>query len=279
LNRESFCLALGCLFPAWADRQLKNPVFLLGVARSGTTVLADLLGAHPQIANWSELNRLWDPAGYPWETSNHSRRPDWADPHGFARAWWAETMPEHRQAIRRALGVYQAFARRPVLLNKSPMHTFRALPLRELIPQARFIYLVRDGRAVVHSYAGKIAPKIAQAPEAYRRHGLMLDRDDLLVALARHWQAAQRQYEEYQACLPAACLLALRYEDLCAEPRSALTSVFRFVGADPERFDWSRVSVLADQNEKWRAGLPQPALMQAEQAMAEGLARWGYALS
>ena len=162
LNRESLCLALARRLPGWAGRQLRNPVFLIGVARSGTTVLADLLGAHPQIANWSELNQLWDPRGYPWDASNGARPPDWVEPLEFVRRWWADTPPEYRRAVRGALGAYQFFSRKPVLLNKSPMHTFRVPQILEMIPEARFVYLVRDGRAVAYSYAGKISAKMNQ---------------------------------------------------------------------------------------------------------------------
>jgi hypothetical protein len=279
LNRESVCLVLGRLFPGWADGQLRNPVLLIGVARSGTTVLADLLGTHPQVANWSELNHLWDPRGYPWEASDHSRPPDWADPHAFVRAWWSDTPPEYRRAIRRALGVYQAFARRPVLLNKSPMHTFRVTQMLEMIPEARFVYLVRDGRAVVNSYAGKIAPKIQTLPEAYRNKGLDLSFDELVLALARHWAEAQRQYNQYKGCLRADQLLAVRYEDLCAQPRQVLGSMMQFMGVAPEKFDWSRTKVLADRNDQWRNALPEALRREAQAIMADGLSQWGYALA
>ncbi len=278
-NRESFCLAVARLYPAWADRQLHNPVFLIGVARSGTTVLADLLGAHPQIANWSELNQLWDPKGYPWDGSNDARPPDWSDPQEFVRLWWADTPPEYRRAIRGALGVYQFFSGRPVLLNKSPMHTFRAAHLLEMIPEARFVYLVRDGRAVVYSYAGKIAAKVQANPEPYRRRDLPLPFDQLALKLAEHWALAQQQFETYRATFGVDKLLALRYEDLCAEPRRALSAIFEFAGVSPGRFDWEPTRLLENRNDRWRQALPQAVWREAERLMADGLVCWGYALS
>jgi Sulfotransferase family len=222
---------------------------------------------------------LWDPKGYPWDASNGARPPDWVEPHEFVRLWWAGTSPEDRRAIRGALGVYQFFSGRPVLLNKSPMHTFRAGQILEMIPGARFIYLVRDGRAVIHSYAGKIGAKMQANPEAFRQQGLALSREELVLKLAEHWQQAQQQYESYQATFEAGRLLALRYEDLCAEPRRALTAAFEFAGVAPERFDWSRAGVLENRNDRWRQALPEPVRREAERIMADGLACWGYARS
>jgi hypothetical protein len=239
LNRESLCLALARLLPGWAGRQLHNPVFLIGVARSGTTVLADL----------------------------------------FVRRWWADTPPEYRRAVHGALGVYQFFSRRPVLLNKSPMHTFRVAQMMEMIPEARFVYLVRDGRAVIFSYAGKISAKMQANPEPFRREQLALPFDQLVLAVAEHWMQAQRQYASYKATLSAGQLLALRYEDLCAEPRQALSAVLEFVGVSPDHFDWARTRVLENRNSRWRQALPETVWREAERVMAEGLACWGYDLS
>jgi Sulfotransferase family len=279
INREALCLALARLAPGWAGRQLRHPVFLIGVARSGTTILADLLGTHPKIANWSELNQLWDKLGYPWDESERQRSPDWIAPVEFVRQWWAETPPAERRAIRGALGVYQYFARKPILLNKSPMHTFRVEQILEMIPEARFVYLVRDGRAVAFSYTEKISGKIKANPEPYRKAGLELTFNDLVLKLAEHWAQAQRQYEKYKAALRPEQLLALRYEDLCAEPRPALNSIFDFVGAVPDGFDWEQTRMLANRNDRWRQALPEAVWRAAERGMAAELACWGYPLS
>ena len=53
--------------------------------------------------------------------------------------------------IKSIFGTYQSLARRDVFLNKTPFHSFRIPYLREYFPDAKLIYIRRDGRAVVNS--------------------------------------------------------------------------------------------------------------------------------
>lgn len=67
--------------------RLKRPVCLLGCPHGGKTVLAHMLGTHPDIAHYpDEAHRLWHPHLYLWRDSSLKRtvRPLWADPDTFA---------------------------------------------------------------------------------------------------------------------------------------------------------------------------------------------------
>jgi hypothetical protein len=64
--KRQIVTALANLMPDFWISQLHNPIFIIGTARSGTTLLVRLLGSHPDIANWSEANVIWDPTGYPY---------------------------------------------------------------------------------------------------------------------------------------------------------------------------------------------------------------------
>lgn len=77
----------------------------------------------------------------------------------------------------------------------------------------RVIHLLRDGRAVTNS---SIKNKTEPADLA-----------------AREWARTHRQIERLGRHLGPGRLHRVRYEDLCAEPRTVLDGVFRFLGLGP----------------------------------------------
>lgn len=44
--------------------RLKEPIFVIGYPRSGTFIFAELLGKHPDVVNYSEAGKVWDPLNY-----------------------------------------------------------------------------------------------------------------------------------------------------------------------------------------------------------------------
>src|SRR5215213_3457762 len=95
--RRELLLGIAGLAPRFWANQLKNPVFILGVARSGTTLLNDILSDHKQIAVLSEANDIWDPTGYPWNMSNHETPPVWIDVNAYIARWRRDTKPRQQQ--------------------------------------------------------------------------------------------------------------------------------------------------------------------------------------
>ena len=74
--------------PGYFARKLRNPVFIIGSGRSGTTLLINTLAVHDDIATYSgEANDLWHPQTYPWRDSKHRDflPPIWVDPEDFTR--------------------------------------------------------------------------------------------------------------------------------------------------------------------------------------------------
>lgn len=132
-------------------------VFLVGCPRSGTTWLQVLLAQHPKVATTQEthlfegyiapLRRAWDR-----HRSNHR---------GIG-VQAALTEQEFNKlcasfAQRVLAGVAKNNPDAKVVLEKTPAHVRHAPLILELLPDAFFIHLVRDPRAVVASLcaAGK----------------------------------------------------------------------------------------------------------------------------
>ena len=73
--------------PGPLSRSPRNSVFLIGSARSGTTLFSGLLGANSYIGNWSEANHFWEPDWYPWKPENSRYSPLEYEPRSFTQRW------------------------------------------------------------------------------------------------------------------------------------------------------------------------------------------------
>jgi len=179
---------LATRYPDFAASKIVRPVFLIGCGRSGTTLLNNLLRLHVDIACWSEANEILDPEWYPRQKhgkSDRYRAPLEYDPVAFTRDWW-ESAKVRQRHVRACFGAYQLLRRKRIFINKSPFNTFRIPHLLEMFPDARFVHIARDGRAVVYSYVRKFLDqnKLEEWPEPQRT--LFTESfDDLAVWLSR----------------------------------------------------------------------------------------------
>ena len=110
--------------------------FLLGSQRSGTTILARCLDLHPEIAHFYEPFYLWDHLieGCP---------DDVPDPARFT--------PDFQRRIRASYARFSSLAGKPVIVDKSPQHCYKVPYVHRVFPDAKWVHLVRDGRAVTLS--------------------------------------------------------------------------------------------------------------------------------
>jgi len=264
----------------WAVR-LHQPVFVIGCARSGTTVLSEWLDRHADVANLSEANDIWDPSGYPYAKSQNGRKspPIWIDPDSYTARWWQDNQGRQTE-IRSIFAVYQTFKRARVFVNKSPMNTFRIPYLLKMFPDARFIHVVRDGRAVAFSYAQKQYKDMQPEIEVYRQLGIDYSFDELLLKLATHWKEAieevQRQDEHFH--LKASNrLLEVTYEALCDHTNDVLYEMSDFMGLKSDRYQTAEHKiVMKNQNSKWAATLSDSMAKTVVSIEEPALRQWGY---
>ncbi|MCC6546268.1 sulfotransferase [Candidatus Sumerlaeota bacterium] len=115
-----------------------RPIFILGAPRSGTTTLFHLLSHHAQLGSlWREGHDLW-------RKHHHPRRNGWtSDKVGAGAINDAE-----RSFVRRYLRAHFPETR---FVEKTPENCLRIPYLLELFPDAMFVIIRRDPRAVVSS--------------------------------------------------------------------------------------------------------------------------------
>jgi hypothetical protein len=196
-------------------RICKNPIFIVGSPRSGTTVLALALARH---------SRLW------YSSESH------IFPHLFGGARWEETDAlgpnvmtwMRRKGVSReellqsaALGVNALFTSRSGnkrWIEKTPQNTPMVGTLSAMFPGASFLHLLRDGRAVVNSMIHMDAPAL------WTRH----------FALACWaWRRSVELALEFEARHPDRCL-TVRHEALSADPETVCEQIFQFLAVPAE---------------------------------------------
>lgn len=126
---------------------IKDPVFIVGCGRSGTTILGRALAEHPAITYLNEPRGLWFSC-YP-ETDIWTRK---------ARRRSGRIILTERDVhsvksakLSRMLRFATIASRKPILIEKLPINAFRLRFLRAIFPDARFIHIHRNGLEVARS--------------------------------------------------------------------------------------------------------------------------------
>ena len=189
-------------------------VFLAGLHRSGTTLLARLLAAHPEVSGFSGTGVDAD-EGQHLQTVYPAAKV-WGGPgrFGFApEAHFTETQASEEKARR----LFEEWSphwdlTRPVLLEKSPPNLLKTLFLQALFPGSQFVIVLRH----------PIAASLATAKwRQTRRFGRLLE----------HWLRCHEIFEADKPRLER--VHVIRYEDLVREPEPVLRGVFEFLELDP----------------------------------------------
>lgn len=200
------------------------PVFIVGMHRSGTTLLERILAGHPQVADGGE-------------TQLFAAQLAQAADHGIAGALDAlalQRLAHAGDADFAAIGAGFIEASRWRMrgrgwfTEKQPPNFLNVGFIARALPQARILHLVRDPVDTCFSnlrtYFGRAAP------HAFDMH-----------ELAEHCNGYRRLMRHWHAVLPGR-VLDVRYDALVAEPEAVARRVFDFCGLafDPAALDVAR---------------------------------------
>ena len=200
---------------------IDRPVFIVGMPRSGTTALRDVLAAVPAFGSTTNLTRK-APTCYPalWLLGlvYRGHRPLEAGTmwdrfvtgdHDVLRA--ADASPEARAYYTRAVANVQRYYGKPRFLSKCPRNGLRIEFLRAIFPDARFIHLLRDCRAVTRSILQKRQQSADMQqwwdvkPEGWREWLALPP----VAAVAHQWDEVVRAVCASGAALPAAAAASI----------------------------------------------------------------------
>ena len=114
----------------------RNLCIVLASPRSGTTILGEVLGRHPQIAHWYEPYFVWE-----------NRFPKFDDDVRPA----ALATPKVTRYIRTEFARFRAKSNRPYILEKTPHNALKIPFVKVVFPNAKWIHLYRDGYDTAYS--------------------------------------------------------------------------------------------------------------------------------
>lgn len=229
-------------------KKVQKPIFVVGTGRSGTTVFGILMSMHQQIGMLSEPKAMWH-AIYPHEDviGHYSK--------GAAqyRLYADDASAQVVSAAKRIFGAFLFATNTKRVLEKNPEFIFRVPFVNQIFPDAKYIFLVRNGSNTVSSMADWSSREgveingethnwwgVNNRKWSYILNELLENEPDLkayrseIEAFTEHkdmaaveWIITMReglaQLEKY----PQQVYL-LRYEDLVENPRQQLRSLFEF---------------------------------------------------
>lgn len=129
-------------------KPVKQPIFILGIGRSGTTILGMVLSMHQDVGYLNEPKAIWHLI-HPKEDVIGSYRQG----EGLYRLTSEDANKDMCHQANQIFGAYltSTFSRR--LVDKYPELIFRVDFVKSLFPDARFIFLIRNGWDTCHSIA------------------------------------------------------------------------------------------------------------------------------
>jgi hypothetical protein len=263
---------IGALRPSYFANRVHRPHFIVGCGRSGTTMLNYLFNLHPEVANFpSEANHLWHPRIYPWHESKIESPPFWFDPQRFTEISLAQRRPGDDQRLKATFGAFQALSRKPVFLTKTVTVTFMMDKVLELFPDARFIHIVRDGRAVALSWVAKNREKLKH-PRFLEKQIHHTD-EELLEIYVRYWQSHVLALDEAvkRLGLGSDRYHEMRYEEVCEDPTAHMVALAEYLGVSPEPFRRAPLDHIKNSNGKARATILGDQLQRLNLAGAAAL--------
>lgn len=278
-----------------------NPcLFIMGCPRSGTTLLARMLGAHPEVAvvnethwlgRWYEKRKglsedglvttaLFDELVEQRKFSQHFR----LDRQSLGRLA-GEAPVSYAALMSRLFDSYGAARGKRLVGDKDPGYVKHVETLHGLWPQARFVHLIRDGRDVALSATGwEKAPRLIWRFPTWR--------DDPIATAGLWWEYHVRLGREAGSLLDPSLYYELRYEAFVAEPERALRDLSGFLDVAYDesmlRFNEGKLSDDPGLDAKhawlspteglrdWRTQMAQDALERFEAAAGELLDELAY---
>jgi hypothetical protein len=198
----------------------KNYIFIIGSPRSGTTWLQLLINSHPNVASSLELNTF---SSYLSPMINSWKKEE----HNYKSGKWNKGLPtliddkEFYSYVDDFLGnIYQkVLDKNPGathLLDKNPANTLHVDLINQLMPNSKFIHIIRDGRDVVVSW--KNVKKNIGFGYGSAREGAKVWKDRVLKG-----QEAKKLEGRY---------LEVRYEDLLVNGLPTVKGVYDFCGLE-----------------------------------------------
>ena len=193
-----------------ARQPVREHVFVLGFARSGTTLLAEILAGHPGAAVIDERPFLTEAIVEFAGTAEGIERIAMASDESLTR--WRQLYWQR---------VAESGLNGDLVVDKAPFNTLHLPLIARLFPEAKIVLAARDPRDVVFA--------------CFRRHFALTPYTYEFLSLettAAFYEATMRLAELYRARLPLS-VLEVRNEDVVADPEKQVERLCEFLQLAP----------------------------------------------
>jgi hypothetical protein len=195
-----------------SQKIVKQPIFLVGAERSGTTICRLMLDHHPSITWCNEFEYSVDmmPPETGWP--NLEDYYDWLSTHRIFQATGFKIDPSlsYLELVNSFLTQRLETRNKPIVGATVHRHFDRLL---RIWPDAKFLHIVRDPRDVAYSCIG-----MGWAGNVW--YGV------------EKWIDAEQVWEDFSRHLPDEHKLEFTYTDLITRNQETLTRLCNFIGVD-----------------------------------------------
>lgn len=219
--------------------QDKQPIFIVGTGRCGTSLLTKILRTHPDITVFlSEANDLWHPNLYPDEKNQIKSPPIEIDPKAFTQISVDSWPDNHSETIKQVFnGFHLMTGKRKVFIVKSAMISFMMPKIMTIYPNAKFIHLYRYAPSVIESYFKKNFGKYTD----YK-----YTEEEYYIACAKYWNDCILNLEQDKNTLSLTekgAYFEFSYEELCEDPKSLLQNLSTYLDLKYDKFNYDLLTI------------------------------------
>lgn len=289
-------------YPLISKHQKTTPqLMVVGSGRNGSTMLGSMLNMHPEILLVPEQFALF----YSIQRYKLLNFLEWSDIVKIVVGEFARTkatiwdtdisnvydilyaLPEDERSLQKILDViyieYGTKNEIPFSIwgDKTPQNTLHIESIFPVFPNAKYLFLIRDGRDVISSYSKSEAKYMGE-------HSKPENAVDL-------WNQSIEAFDFLKKNCDPANLHIMRYEDLVSDPESTLRSFCSFmeISFNPEMLNFQKEikrmgvadmahhqnvakKVSASSIGKWETGLTEAQKTKFIPLIEENLKRWEY---
>ena len=219
------------------NAEIYKPIFIIGSQRSGTSIFFRKMCQHPDLAYFTYtskkfprsvlLTRMISPFRHNHDPSEGSKI--WGkfasgDDDSLDRS---DVNPRARRYFSKAITTQLKVMKKPRFMSKHPRNSVRMTYFHEIFPDAVFIHIVRDGRAVSRSLLQFRLRKGGEdkyrgcRPPGWRRLLIM----DPLESCCYQWKMVVQHVRREATKIPKDQYMEVEYQDFMTRPDDVLRNV------------------------------------------------------